>query len=170
MVWATPGNISTTNLDSNEDSPSLARADIKTAFDELKNVANNTKVSFTPAINLTAGSFAISYDSQVGNYIKMGDIIFFELAIQFDTTINDSGAFHANIEVTGLPANPSSTIAPVHIEVQETAASGDLTEIATLRIQASGTKALCHKANGDLETPGNSASNRIIKAKGWYFV
>jgi len=169
MVWATPGNISTTNLDSNSDSPSLARADIKTAFDELSNIANNTKVSWTPVVNITAGSFAVSYDSRTANYIQMGDIVFFELAIQFDTTINDGTAFAANIEITGFPVNPSSTLAPVHIDVQETATSGDLIDIATLRIQASGNKALLHKSNGDPTTPGNSATNRIIKAKGFYF-
>ena len=169
MVWATPGNISTTNLDSNSDSPSLARADIKTALDEFTKVANNTKVSWTPVVNITAGSFAVAYDSRSAHYIKMGDIVFFELAIQFDTTINDADAFGANVEITGFPANPSSTIAPVHIEVQEKPSSGGMAEIATLRIQASGTKALLHKANGDLITPGNSATNRIIKAKGWYF-
>ena len=169
MVWATPGNISTANLDQNTDSPSLARADIKTAFDEFTKVANNTKVSWTPVVNITAGSFAVSYDSRSAHYIKMGDIVFFELAIQFDTTINDSTAFSANIEITGFPANASSTMAPVHIEVQEKNPAGEFSETSTLRIQTSGTKALLHKANGDLLTPGNSATDRIIKAKGWYF-
>jgi len=38
MGWATSGNVVTTNLDAATDSPASARADIKTAFDELKNV------------------------------------------------------------------------------------------------------------------------------------
>jgi len=38
MGWATSSNVSTTNLDDGSDSPASARADIKTAFDELKNV------------------------------------------------------------------------------------------------------------------------------------
>lgn len=38
MGWATSGNVVTTNLDAATDSPASARADIKTAFDELVNV------------------------------------------------------------------------------------------------------------------------------------
>lgn len=38
MGWATSSNVITTNLDDATDSPASARADIKTAFDELKNV------------------------------------------------------------------------------------------------------------------------------------
>jgi hypothetical protein len=38
MGWATSSNVSTNNLDDATDSPASARADIKTAFDELKNV------------------------------------------------------------------------------------------------------------------------------------
>ncbi len=40
MTWGTAGNVSTTNLDAGTDSPAAARADIKTALDELKNVIN----------------------------------------------------------------------------------------------------------------------------------
>jgi len=40
MTWGTAGNVSTTNLDAGTDSPAAARADIKAAFDELKNVIN----------------------------------------------------------------------------------------------------------------------------------
>ena len=35
MAWGNSGNVSTTNLDSDTDSPALARPDIKAAFDEL---------------------------------------------------------------------------------------------------------------------------------------
>jgi|TARA_B100000519_G_scaffold33192_1_gene23156 hypothetical protein len=45
MGWATSGNVVTTNLDSGTDSPALARADIKTAFDELKNVIDGRATS-----------------------------------------------------------------------------------------------------------------------------
>ena len=38
MGWATSSNVVTTNLDDATDSPASARADIKAAFDELKNV------------------------------------------------------------------------------------------------------------------------------------
>ena len=38
MGWATSSNVVTTNLDDASDSPASARADIKAAFDELKNV------------------------------------------------------------------------------------------------------------------------------------
>ena len=79
MVWATPGNIITTNVDNDSDSIKDARPNIKSAFDELSNIANNAKVSWTPAYELSAGSFTnISYSTQIGNYIKMGAIIFWE--------------------------------------------------------------------------------------------
>ena len=38
MAWGTSTNVITTNLDSGTDSPAAARADIKSAFDELKEV------------------------------------------------------------------------------------------------------------------------------------
>lgn len=114
MVWATPGNISTTNLDANTDSPSLARADIKTAFDELSNIANNTKTSWTPAFELSAGSFtSISYSTQSGNYIRMGAIVFYEFKVVANITIDTSNgsnltAYNADLKLGGLPVNPSS--------------------------------------------------------------
>ena len=40
MGWANASNVVTTNLDDATDSPASARADIKTAFDELSNVIN----------------------------------------------------------------------------------------------------------------------------------
>lgn len=40
MTWGTTGNITTANVDSDADDPSLARADIKAAFDELTAVIN----------------------------------------------------------------------------------------------------------------------------------
>ena len=40
MTWATAGNITTEHLNEATDSPASARAEIKTALDELTNVAN----------------------------------------------------------------------------------------------------------------------------------
>jgi hypothetical protein len=40
MAWGNSGNVSTTNLDSDTDSPALARPDLKAALDELVNVIN----------------------------------------------------------------------------------------------------------------------------------
>tara|TARA_E500000081_G_C6004968_1_gene292972 strand:- start:322 stop:753 length:432 start_codon:yes stop_codon:yes gene_type:complete len=40
MAWANPSNIVTTNLDDATDSPASARANLKTALDELSNVIN----------------------------------------------------------------------------------------------------------------------------------
>ena len=114
MVWATPGNISTTNLDADSDSVKLARADIKTAFDELSNIANNTKTSWTPAFQLGAGSFtSISYSTQTGNYIRMGAIVFYEFKVVANITIDTSNgsnltAYNADLTIGGLPVNPSS--------------------------------------------------------------
>ena len=114
MVWATPGNISTTNLDADSDSVKLARADIKTAFDELTNIANNTKTSWTPAFEIGAGSFtSISYSTQTGNYIRMGAIVFYEFKVVANITIDTSNgsnltAYNADLKLGGLPVNPSS--------------------------------------------------------------
>jgi len=41
MAWATAGNIDTSNLDAGTDSPASARADLKSALDELTIVSNN---------------------------------------------------------------------------------------------------------------------------------
>tara|TARA_B100001057_G_scaffold360602_1_gene362954 strand:+ start:12 stop:434 length:423 start_codon:yes stop_codon:yes gene_type:complete len=40
MTWATAGNITTEHLNAGTDSPASARAEIKSALDELTNVAN----------------------------------------------------------------------------------------------------------------------------------
>ena len=40
MGWGNSSNVDTTNLDSGTDSPAAARADLKTALDELTNVIN----------------------------------------------------------------------------------------------------------------------------------
>ena len=40
MTWATAGNITTEHLNAGSDSPASARAEIKSALDELTNVAN----------------------------------------------------------------------------------------------------------------------------------
>ena len=114
MVWATPGNIITTNVDSDSDSIKDARPNIKSAFDELSNIANNAKVSWTPAFELSAGSFtSISYSTQTGNYIKMGAIIFWEFKVVANITIDTSNgsnltAYNADLTIGGLPVNPSS--------------------------------------------------------------
>lgn len=172
MAWADPNNINTANLDANTDSPTLARADIKSAFDELRNVANNSKVSWTPAYNLTAGTFTFTYNTQAGNYIEMGDIVFFEFNLDADVLVSDADAFSATVEVTGLPFNPSSTIAPVHITIQEFNNWNTLSP-DTIRIQTTGNKAYIHSSDGTLFTGGNMSTgiqenNVRIKVKGWY--
>ena len=45
MGWANASNVVTTNLDDATDSPASARADNKTAFDELSNVINGRNTS-----------------------------------------------------------------------------------------------------------------------------
>jgi len=45
MTWGNTANVITTNLDSGTDSPAAARADIKTALDELINVINGRATS-----------------------------------------------------------------------------------------------------------------------------
>ena len=115
MVWATPGNIITTNIDSDGDSIKDARPNIKSAFDELSNIANNAKVSWTPVYELGGGEpfTSISYSTQTGNYIKMGAIIFWEFKLVANITIDtnngaDLSSYNADLFVGGLPVNPSS--------------------------------------------------------------
>ena len=45
MTWATAGNITTEHLNEATDSPASARAEIKSALDELTNVANGLNTS-----------------------------------------------------------------------------------------------------------------------------
>ena len=183
MAWANPNNINTANLDANTDSPTLARADIKTAFDELTNVANNAKTAWTPAYNLTAGTFTFTYNTQAGNYVEMGDIVFFELHIDADVLVSDLAASEANVEITGFPFNPSSTIAPVKIFLQD---RNNFSAVIPnmMRIQTTGNKALLYSIDGNnlfagqpgVETAitglnmsgGTTVNNVSIKAQGWY--
>lgn len=176
MAWANPNNINTANLDANTDSPTLARADIKTAFDELTNVANNSKIAWSPVVNLPAGTFTISYNTQSANYIQMGDILFFELHLNFNALVSDSTAFNAGLEITGFPANPSSTIAPVYIDIQTETNFQGSPNPDTLQIQATGNKAFVHGGAGEAQltganlSGGTTVSNIVLKAKGFYFV
>ena len=179
MAWANPNNINTANLDANTDSPTLARADIKSAFDELTNVANNSKISWTPAYNLTAGTFTFTYNTQAGYYIPMGDIVFFELHIDADVLVSDAAASSANVEITGFPFNPSSTIAPVKILLQDRDNfSAVIPNI--IRLQSTGNKGLLYSTAGGsfigaetlltgLNMSGGTTVNNVsIKAQGWY--
>ena len=59
MAWPTnSSNIVTTNLDSGTDSPALARADLKTALDELANVIDGR--------NQTSGVAGLSASGKIG--------------------------------------------------------------------------------------------------------
>ena len=179
MAWANPNNINTANLDANTDSPTLARADIKTAFDELTLIANNSKTTWTPAYNLTAGTFTFTYNTQAGNYVEMGDIVFFELHIDADVLVSDLAASEANIEITGFPFNPSSTIAPVKILLQDRANFSTVIP-NIIRLQSSGNKGLLYSTGNNTfigaETlliglnmsSGTTVNNVSIKAQGWY--
>ena len=154
MVWATPGNIITTNIDNDGDSIKDARPNIKSAFDELSNIANNTKVSWTPAFELSAGSFtSISYSTQTGNYIKMGAIIFWEFKVVANITIeaeNGSNltAYNADLKLGGLPVNPSSvqtyhgriTAGSGFANNQATSGTMDTTTPGTLQVDTTGTR------------------------------
>lgn len=60
MAWpANDGNISTGNLDAGTDSPAAARADIKTALDELANVINGR--------NQASGVAGLDASSKISN-------------------------------------------------------------------------------------------------------
>lgn len=154
MVWATPGNIITTNVDNDSDSIKDARPNIKSAFDELSNIANNAKVSWTPAFELSAGSFtSISYSTQTGNYIKMGAIIFWEFKVVANITIDaENGsnltAYNADLKIGGLPVNPSSvqtyhgrvTEAANFLGNQATSSTMSDTAPGTLQVDTTGTR------------------------------
>ena len=108
MAWANPDNIKTNNVDANTDSPTLARADIKTAFDELTNVANNSYISFTPEYTATQGTVTITHNTQEGYYVPMGGITF--LSVFIDGKINYSDALGSYATITiNLPVASAIT-------------------------------------------------------------
>lgn len=108
MVWANPSNISTANLDANTDSPSLARADIKTAFDELSNVANNASTTYTPSFTALQGTVSISYTAQEGRYVQMGGIVFLDVLIHANILYSDAPGSISQLTMN-LPVAPSIT-------------------------------------------------------------
>ena len=182
MAWADPNNINTANLDANTDSPTLARADIKTAFDEVRSMANNSKVSWTPRYDLTAGTFTFTYNTQTGNYIEMGDIVFFEFHIDADVLVSDADAFNATARIRGFPVNPSVTIHPVHIEIQEaenwTGVTPNEVRVAINLVPSlsnpGGNGTLYGGTGGNTLVTGANMSSGVtvnnvsVKAKGWY--
>lgn len=76
MSWAVVGNIITTNLDSGADDPSLARADLKAALDELKAVINgrnatNGVAGLDGSGLIPAGILPDTIESSVGNNLNL---------------------------------------------------------------------------------------------------
>jgi len=67
MTWGNAGNIITTNLDSDADDPSLARADLKGALDELSSVIDGR--------NATDGVAGLDATGRVPNTILPDTII-----------------------------------------------------------------------------------------------
>jgi|LULO01.1.fsa_nt_gb hypothetical protein len=108
MVWANPSNISTANLDANTDSPSLARADIKTAFDELTNIANNATTTYTPAYSATQGTVSIAHQTQQGYYVQMGSIVFLSVFLDAIILYSDEPGSYSSITIN-LPVAPAIT-------------------------------------------------------------
>ena len=108
MAWANPNNINTANLDANTDSPSLARADIKTAFDELTNVANNQSTTYTPSLTASQGTVTIAYTTQEGRYVQMGGIVFLDVLIHANILYSDAPGSIARLTMN-LPVAPSIT-------------------------------------------------------------
>jgi hypothetical protein len=106
MVWANANNIITTNLDSDADSPQLARPDIKNAFDELKNVANNSYISYTPAYSATQGAVTITHTTQQGYYVPMGGIVFLSVFLDANILYADEAGSYASITIN-LPVAPA---------------------------------------------------------------
>jgi hypothetical protein len=108
MAWANSNNIITTNLDSDSDSPQLARPDLKNALDELTKVADNSKIIYTPSFSKTAGNVSITHQVQQGYYVQMGSIIF--LSVFLDAIINYSDETGSYSSITiNLPVAPSIT-------------------------------------------------------------
>ena len=106
MAWANPDNIKTNNVDANTDSPTLARADIKTAFDELRNVANNSKLTYTPSFTASQGTVTITYTAQEGCYIPMGGMTYLDVFIHANILYSDAPGSIAQLTMN-LPVAPS---------------------------------------------------------------
>jgi hypothetical protein len=63
--------------------------------------------SFTPTVTFaTAGDFAPTYNTQVGRYRLIGDLVFFNLILDFDTNAYTTAS--GNIRVGGLPQTARS--------------------------------------------------------------
>lgn len=67
MAWAVVGNVTTANLDNDADDPSLARADLEAALNELKNVINGR--------NTTNGVAGLDGNGLVPNTILPNTVI-----------------------------------------------------------------------------------------------
>ena len=72
MGWGTAGNIITTNLDSGTDSPALARADLKSALDEITAIINgrgsaNGVASLDASTLIPASQLPNEINSSAGN-------------------------------------------------------------------------------------------------------
>ena len=67
MAWAVVGNVTTANLDNDADDPSLARADLEAALNELKNVINGR--------NTTNGVAGLDVNGLVPNTILPNTVI-----------------------------------------------------------------------------------------------
>ncbi len=108
MAWINPDNIITTNLDANTDSPALARADIKNAFDELTNIANNTRLSYTPEYSVSQGTVTITHTTQTGYYVQMGSMVYVDIFIDGLIIYSDADGYASTITIN-LPIASSTT-------------------------------------------------------------
>lgn len=108
MAWANPDNIKTNNVDANTDSPALARADIKTAFDELSNIANNSYIAYTPSFTATQGTVTITYTTQQGFYVPMGGLTYLDVFIHANILYSDAPGFSSQLTMN-LPVASATT-------------------------------------------------------------
>lgn len=67
MAWGNAGNVITTNLDNDADDPSLARADLEAALNELKSVINGR--------NTTSGVAGLDTNGLIPNTVLPNTII-----------------------------------------------------------------------------------------------
>lgn len=77
---------------------------------QIDNTTTRTGVtSWTPVLDFGGGTTGITYSSQIGSYVRIGNIVFFNMQI----ILTSKGSSTGTASITGLPI--SSTQATIHV-------------------------------------------------------
>lgn len=132
----------------------------------MNNYVNNT--SWTPAITFGGGNTGLTYFSQTGNYMRIGNCIFF----LFFININAKGSSTGNMLVTGLPFNVT-TGGPFNMAYSNVTLSAGNTEMYANYTAAATTLTIYQTGSGNAisnVTNTQMANNSIVQGSGFYFI